>query len=117
MSIVWPLGLPQKLQASGYQESAPSTVVRTAMDTGPAKIRRRMTSAPRRIKGSVMLTAEQVAILDEFFLSTLSGGAVAFDWLHPRTGATASFRFVSPPAYQNIGGTTYSAALDLEILP
>ncbi len=90
----WPVELPQSLDLQGYQEAVPSTTVRTEMDQGPAKVRRRFTAAARPISGSITITAAQVATLRTFYETTTFGGAEAFDWISPIDGVVVSMRFV-----------------------
>jgi len=117
MSIVWPPGLPQESLLAGNSETPPNTTLRTQMDTGPAKVRRRYTAAPRQFQRSVMLTESQVSTLDTFYVTTTAGGTSVFTWTHPRTGASVDFRFVSPPVYSALGGDLWRADMSLEILP
>lgn len=116
--IDWPAGLPQRPSWTNYQETPPNLVVRTQMDSGPPKVRRRFTAGVRPFKcGFDVLTATEIATLDDFFLNTTGGGALRFNWIHPRTGVAAELRFVSAPAYTAIGGLSYSVTMDMEILP
>ena len=115
---VWPASLPQEPLAQGYNEQAPNTVVRSAMEAGPPKLRRRFTAGVRSIECQVRLTPVQVDTLDAFFGSTVAGGALSFDWKHPRNGTAVTFRFVEPPSYTSLArGTLWQATLRLEILP
>src|SRR5262249_38482241 len=133
---VWPAELPQIVQLSGYQESPPDLVLRTQMDAGPAKVRRRFTSGVRPIKASLTLHENECQMLDNFFIQDCAGGALAFDWQSQRSPDASelvdesdlvtdstfllvarSMRFVKPPTYQPLGGELYEAMLDLEILP
>jgi len=113
----WPATLPALLQISGLSETPPNNVIRTKMEIGPAKMRRRSTSGPRPISGEQILTTAQVATLDTFYVGTLIDGTTAFDWTHPRTGAAVEMRFVSPPTYAPAGGDYWRVMLKLEILP
>ncbi|MFQ5776362.1 MAG: hypothetical protein ACE5GS_17725 [Kiloniellaceae bacterium] len=114
--VAWPASLPQDKLLAAVQETAPDLVVRTQMDAGPAKVRRRFTAGVRPFEMELDLTLSEVQTLDDFFVTTLAGGALAFDWQHPRTGATLSFRFVAPPSYvQNKGA--WSVSLRIEALP
>ena len=112
----WPGILPSSALL-GHRESAPDIVVRTAMDAGPAKVRRKFTAGVRRLEVSLVLGDAQVQALDDFFLITLAGGAVRFDHKHPRTGAVVKFRFVGPPEYELITPSKWRATLKLEVLP
>jgi hypothetical protein len=116
---VWPPTLPQSPMIEGYTESAPEGLLRTQMETGPAKLRRRYTSAPRRFMLRVALTKAQVETLDSFFVNTCALGALDFDWTHPRTGSAVTYRWVSKPGYRPDAGdpNTWYADLDLEVMP
>jgi len=113
----WPASLPDDFLQSGFSETLPDNVLRSKMDIGPPKTRRRSTAAPRPIAGQQLMTTAQVATFDTFFVTTLSDGAIGFDWTHPRTGAAITLRFVSPPAYVATGGDFWSITLPLEVLP
>ena len=63
------------------------------------------------------LNFDEVALLDTFFVDTTGGGALRFNWVHPRTFIAAELRFVSPPEIAALGGTMFSATLSLEVLP
>lgn len=111
----WPVSLPS-LELDGYAETAPDVVLRSQMDAGPAKVRRRFTAGVRPIAGQVTLTAAQTATLDAFYVTDLAGGATPFDWTHPRTGAACVMRFTEPPGYTPVE-QFYRATLRLEIMP
>lgn len=114
----WPGTLPgfDEILADGYRETAPQNVIRTEMETGPAKVRRRGTAAPEMVSGTMLLTTAQVATLRTFFDSTISYGATEFDGTHPRTGASVSMRFMAPPQAA-ASGIHWLVTLNLEILP
>lgn len=114
----WPGTLPTAPEGPGYTETVPNTVVRTSMDAGPPKVRQRFTAGVRPFAMSWMLTKAQVATLDTFYLTTLAGGSLSFDGLaHPRTQATATFRFIGPPTYAYLGPDVWRATTQLEIVP
>jgi hypothetical protein len=114
----WPGTLPDFVTIDGFQETIPSNVIRSGMDTGPPKLRRRATSAPRPINCTQILTAAQVADLETFYMTTLTGGTQQFTWKNPRTGgAVTTMRFVDPPSWVSAGGGGYyEASYKLEIL-
>lgn len=113
----WPSTLPQLPLAGGFSESPPDTTVRTKMDAGPAKVRRRFTANVRPFKVSFLMTSEQIGYLDTFYVTTTVGGSASFTWVSPRTGSTKSFRFISPPEYNLSSGDYWSVAMQLEQLP
>ncbi len=113
---IWPSGLPQRPLAEGFTESAVPSVVRTDMDVGPAKMRRRYTAEVRVYSMGLLLTTAQVATLETFYYTTL-GCVDEFDWVDHRTGSTVSYRFRSPPQYGEAGPGYWRTVLDLEVLP
>lgn len=116
-SYTWPGTLPSAVLLDGYEERPPELTIRTQMDAGPAKVRRRMTDSVRPLKCAVVCTAAQVTIFDDFFTTTLSGGASAFNMTHPRTGSTVEMRFVSIPKYRSMDINLWEISMDLEELP
>lgn len=117
MSIDWPSTLPQKPSTEGFIEQFPNSVIRTQMDAGPAKIRRRSTAAVRPFSLVYNLTLAQVAIFDTFFNDTLAGGSLAFNLPDPRTGTTLNVRITTIPKISALGGTEFTASFDIEKLP
>lgn len=113
----WPATLPPLTELDGYTESPPKNLLRTQMDAGPAKVRRRFTAGVRQISGKLLMHKDQVAALDSFHQNDLASGALKFDSLHPRTGAAATFRFAAEPAFAARSGLYYDVTLQLEILP
>lgn len=102
---VWPTNLPNYVLENGYNEQLPTNTVETEMETGPMKIRRRFTKVFRKFQVAMVMTADQADTFELFYLNTCASGAVAFDWVHPRTRLPLSFRFIKPaPAYQPYGG-------------
>lgn len=118
MPEAWPGTLPQEPLYEGYREAVPNGILRTQMDAGPPKQRRRYTAAPRRFTMTLCLTKAQVAVLDSFVLNNLNGGVDAFTWTHPRTGAGATYRFAGEtPVYQAFADDLWVTSLSVEILP
>ncbi len=113
----WPSTLPASPLVQNFQELRADTVIRTDMDTGPAKVRQRTTAGVGELQVTYFLSTAQAAALDDFYMTTLSGGALAFDYTHPRTGALLSCRFAAPPEYAAVNGAYYKAVLTLEVLP
>lgn len=112
----WPITLPAPA-LNTLEESPPDNTIRTTMDKGADKVRRRTTANIRPISFSMMLTEAQTEILDDFYTADTFSGSEAFDYTHPRTGAAVQARFVNPPNYAEREGQVYAAAVSLEILP
>lgn len=117
-ALDWPAGLPPVLRLEGLTNRLPVGVIRTAMETGPAKQRPRFTAAPEPLSGSLLLTREQTLLLDTFWQVTLAMGALSFNWIHPRTLEEAEMRFIATtaPEYSPADGL-WVVRLELEVLP
>lgn len=81
--IFWPIELPQIPLRAGYSDTAPNNLLRSDMDTGPAKVRRRSTAKPHIAACSYVFDDAKAMIFEDFAEHTLAGGALAFDWWHP----------------------------------
>lgn len=118
MSAVWPSSLPQKPLADGFSETAPNLVVRSPMDIGPAKVRRRATAGVTRLQMRFRLTNDQLTTFQAFLHADLQDRALAFTWMHPISGANATFRIVDAPSYEPIGGgLAWKVHVVFEMLP
>ena len=112
----WPGTLPQSMRWSGYSEKTPDTAIRSSVDVGVDKVRRRYTSGIRYIAGNMNLTSAQCDTLDTFYQTTLNGGVDTFTMPHPRTAVTITVRFKAPPEFSGAGGI-YNASISVEQLP
>jgi hypothetical protein len=118
MAVVWPPSVPQVPEIGGYAESMPAAMLRTEMDVGPAKQRRRFTGAVTPLRCAIVMSKAQLATLDEWFRVTLAMGSLPFEWTHPRTGALRTWRFTEPFVLVPIlDGETWRVQLSLEMLP
>lgn len=113
---VWPTTLPKPMNES-FSENMANNVIRSSMDRGPAKVRRRTTANIREIAFSMMLTETQLTALETFYNVTTVGGAAEFDYTHPRTGVIESARFKEPFSYRDTNSNLFTASVSLEILP
>jgi hypothetical protein len=114
-SLTWPASLPAPL-LDGYQETEPDLVLRTEMEVGPAKVRRRAEKGVWRVAFELHLTAAQKGALRDFYRGSAGGGAVPFAWTDVETGTGYAARFVGPPVFRQLG-VRYRAQIELEILP
>ena len=89
----WPGTLPDYVMQSGFSETLPNNVIRTKMEVGPPKMRRRGTAAPRPMKWKLYMTTAQVATLR--FWPVRGTGPVF--WRGP--GAPANFSWAPGPAF------------------
>lgn len=74
----WPEGIPFFNLRSGYGAQPGENTLRTPMEFGPAKVRRRTTAAPSVITGSAYMTREQAQRFEQFWRDTLKDGAISF---------------------------------------
>ena len=114
--VTWPTSLPA-IELSSLKESPPDNLIRSNMDIGVDKIRRRTTSAPRDLSFTLKLNQTQLQTLDDFYVTDTFSGSLSFDYIHPRTGSTVKARFVSPPSYADNQKILFSCSISLEILP
>jgi hypothetical protein len=114
MAVNWPDTLPQAWRQEGYQEVLPEVAVRTNMDAGPAKSRRRFICQVTPIKSKLVLTPAEKGYLETFFNTTTAGGSLSFTFPHD---GSDTLRFTKPPVLSPHGGVFWMADLDLEKLP
>lgn len=112
----WPATLPAPM-LNTLQESPPNNTIRSTMDKGADKVRRRTTADVRPLAFTLALTPAQTQILDDFYTTDTYSGSESFDYTHPRTGVACTARFVEPPVYVEREGAIYNANVQLEILP
>lgn len=106
----WPSAL--QVNRQGFKETPPDRLIRTQMETGADKLRRRFTNAPRPLNFKLFLTDAQVATLDAFYLAN---DAIRFNFTDPRTDTSVKARFLSPPEY-SYRETMWEVSVSLEII-
>jgi hypothetical protein len=92
-SITWPDALPCGLLMEGLSIEPQNNVIRTAMDAGPKKARRRYTARTVQFSGKQIFSPEEFIIFDSFYHTALADGALRFNFTNPVTLETAEFRF------------------------
>lgn len=112
----WPSTLPVELLMRGYSQSSPDLLVKSSVDAGPAKVRRRFTAGVQPVTGNLLLTRTELGYLRTFYDTTLLGGSLRFTWLEPITRTSKEFRFTSPIKWNSNDGY-YDVNLELEMLP
>jgi hypothetical protein len=117
MAQVWPITLQQLLNESGFGITRGETVLRSDMDSGPAKTRRRFTKSVDSYTASIWVDETQYLTFENFYDTTLNGGTLPFTFPHPITQVPTDFRFKSPPKYSPVGGGTWSVSFEWEKLP
>lgn len=118
-AFIWPLGLPQKPNTD-YSETSGVLILRTTMDAGPAKMRKRGNRTDTMQVAFDMSTA-QVEILRAFTQDSLKGTA-RFGFTHPRTNEIVEVRIIPQQdgalfSVNYIVPELWKVSLQLEILP
>lgn len=114
----------------GWTEVPGTSVIRTATDSGPAKTRRRFSSAPSQFSLQFSMDQTQATRLIDFYTNGVgdvvagtAGGAETFGGLpHPRDGSAVTetlvtgWRFLSPPTLTQNAFGRFNATVQLELI-
>ena len=115
----WPASLPQDPFAEDGAAYKPGeNIIRTQMENGPYKQRRRFTNVPETFTFTMVLSKPNYAVLMTFVTSTLAD-VLPFDWIDFRTGAPAVYRFTKRPdaTWFTGNGDYWTVTCELELLP
>jgi hypothetical protein len=112
----WSGTLPQNFQVQGYVETGAENTIRTRMEVGPDKVRKRTTSDVRTVVGNMWLTPAQYTELRTFYEVTHEYGALSFT-KDDEHGISRTWRFVSPPIYSTNGPENWQVRLSIEEMP
>lgn len=114
----WPASIPFFADmAPAARSGQQGGVIRSNMDIGPAKVRRRTSAMPsRRSAETGFLTKAELAAFESFFANDLAQGALAFDATDPMDCTLRSFRFLESYSVSR-HGSAYKVAAELEIMP
>lgn len=108
---VWPNKF--RILRDSFTEGLPNRVIKSQMDVGPAKKRRRTVLASYTVNFNCHIEMSDVDEFREFYLDNDVGN---FDFTHPRTGNTLTARFNSVPSL-TLNETFYECNVELEIMP
>ena len=111
--------LPQVPQ-KGFTESIGVSIIRSAMDAGPAKQRRKSIGVNTMDLSFIMTTAQTQTL--ETFIATTLAGTRRFSFPHPRKGTNVEVRIVPSGdseffKLQYLAPGYWSTSLKFEILP
>jgi len=113
--IVWPEILPCGLLADAFSKQTQSNVIRTRMDAGPNKVRRRYTAKTTNYSGNQVYDTAELMVFEQFYHSVIADGVLRFIFCDPISGEQAEFRFRSDPVITDAGGL-FSVSMSLERL-
>jgi hypothetical protein len=118
-SYTWPGTLPNAVRLD-FAQSSGVLILRTPMDAGPAKMRKRG-AKPDVLKVGFFMNSTQIGTLDNFVKNTLKGTA-RFGFTHPRTEAIVECRILPSDdgllyTANFLSADTYSVDMTFEVLP
>lgn len=116
MPALYPSTLPEFVLQEGYAEKLMPQTIETSMETGGSpKIRRRFTKKVKQFSVTILLTQAQFATFEDWWDTTLAGGSLPFEWVHPLTREITTFRFRNPPpSFTNQAGVYTRASFTIE---
>jgi len=113
--LIWPEILPADFLAEGLSIQPQSNVVRTTMDAGPKKARRRYTANTTIFSGRQRFDNAELAVFEQFYHIALADGVLRFYFKDPGSDHLAEFRFTEDYTVNEIGGL-WEVTLSLERL-
>jgi len=116
LSETWPDTIDEKVLQSGFQQKAVPNTIRSKMEAGLDKIRRRYTTPILNLSVSMFLDFTQYETLETFYNTTLQGGVLSFTFPDPATDDDHEYRFLTPPSYSAAGGLHYMCTMQWERL-
>lgn len=114
MPQAWPSTLPDC--AESWEEQDVPVTVRTSMDVGPPKVRRRYTRTMRNVRVGFTMTHEQANAMRDYFELDLQGGTIDHQFVHPFRDELQTFRFVEPPTINSMGALACAVSCSWEQL-
>ena len=104
-------------EVEGYGIQPQAAFIRTDMDQGPARQRRRFTAAPTHYAVKWLLTEVQLATFESWYEGSVEAGASWFT-VQLRNGQglqTVEARFIEPWKAAMLGGYHYEVTATLEV--
>lgn len=114
MAEAWPSTLQNKVDRDSFSYEFGETTIRSQMDIGPDKVRRRTTRPIDKLTTSIQLDYSEYSTFQVFFNTTLNGGVNKFTYENPLTGVLEEFRFTKPPSIRPLGGRVFTVSMEWE---
>lgn len=86
MAAIWPLVLPQTPQRTNWKNKIPNNQLRSDMDDGSSKVRRKGGGKQFNVEATYVLTKAQMLALRSFVMDTIRDATLCFDWPEPIEG-------------------------------
>jgi hypothetical protein len=116
----WPFDsttVPYYVDNNNYMEEQESGLLRTTIDQGLQTQRVRYTAVSKNRSVVYHMTAAQKQTLEDFWWTTLKGGALPFYWYAPVTGDLVLVRFAGiKPEFSTQDGYNWRVTCVLEII-
>lgn len=127
----WPATVVPQSWPIGVTQSTTNGLLRTSMDTGPVKLRKRYTANVTTYTlpaGKYIVTGAGRTLIETLYNSSLGGGVGSFTWDNPQgtlssATETLTLRFVNPPTFTAIVSSAdqddqlFSVGLTFETVP
>lgn len=113
MAVNWPIALPDCPQT--WREVDISQLIRSDVDVGVSKVRRRYTRERSRISTSLTLVKADYNEFKQFYNVTLKDGLESFTYKHPYTGQLIECRFIEAPLISMVA-RAFEVAMEWETL-
>lgn len=108
----WPPTLPQVSTRAGHSERERDNVLRSPVGYGPAKLRERTTAVLRDGTRGFFMDDAQKSTFDQFYADNKT-----LEWQWDEGDGQRNYRFLSPPAIQEINCGLWSVAIQVEVMP
>jgi hypothetical protein len=105
------------VNTADFQVSFGETVLRSDMEVGPAKVRRRNTKGIDKFSASIDLSVAEYTTFKNFYTTSLNGGVLSFNFDHPITREETEFRFAETPNVRPLGGIEFRVTMVWEEVP
>ena len=110
----WPEGLPYIL--TGWSMTPSENVLRSEMERGPAKTRRKTTAKTKNYSGTLLLSSSMLTTFLSFVEDTLKDASLPFVFPDYASNTEGRARIVSYSITQNTPDD-YEVTLEMEVLP
>ena len=84
MAVAWPVTVPDKFEKGSYNYDPQGNILRTEMDAGYPKVRRRFTAISKYHTGMLILTTAEKEAFETWFYSTAGYGTEEFTFSNPQ---------------------------------
>lgn len=115
---IWPL--TKRVMQSGFTYTFADGRLKTAMENGPPKSRRRFSAAVRLVSAQYEGTLAEMTALETFWDVDTVGGSLPFQMPDQMRVAAPAWTVMfgdSPPQVSSVGGDAYRASFSLVIMP